>query len=406
MKILCVFGRHNYGNPKRGLGYEYANFFPAFERLEHDVVFFESLNKSCYTDFSDMNRQLLEMVEQEKPDIIFCVFMTYEIWLETLELIREGSDAALIHWGPDDSWKYEQFSRYMAPSFDLYVTTYLSAIEKARTDRLDNFFLSQWAADSSRLAEPLKAAQCRYQVSFVGSSYGNRKQWVEGLQQRGVDVATFGFGWPNGPVSVEELSRIMRESQISLNFGDSGLVVDKGGVGHNRQIKARVFEVPGAGGLLLTEAAENLEDYYEPGKEIVVFDGVDDLVEKIEHLISHPDERDALVKAGYHRTRTEHTYESRFEPVIAEALKLRKLRPATGNGIDFARFEAIARSHRPQLLLKLLKYILLAPSVLILGKERGPRAARRILFELSWRLLGKKTYSVTSWAGRLFYRHS
>ena len=45
------------------------------------------------------------------------------------------------------------------------------------------------------------------------------------------------------PVKIPE---IMRQSVISLNFSNSR---------QGRQIKARTFEVPGAGGFLMTETA-------------------------------------------------------------------------------------------------------------------------------------------------------
>ncbi|MCF7821485.1 MAG: glycosyltransferase [Mariprofundaceae bacterium] len=406
MRILCVFGQHNYGNPERGLGYEYNNFIPALKSLGHEVIFFESLNKSLYSDYADMNRKLLQMVEQENPDIIFCVLMTYETWLETLQLIREGSDTALIHWATDDSWKYEQASRFLAPMFDIHATTYLSAIRRAEEDGLDNFVLTQWAADSSRMLPPLKAVDCRYQVSFIGSTYGNRQQWVEELKQRGVHVETFGYGWPNGPVAAEDVSRIMRESRISLNFGDSGMLIENGKPVRSRQIKARVFEVPGAGGLLATEPADYLEDYFEPGKEIVVFEDIDDLIVKIKDLLAHPGKRDAIARAGYERVKAEHSYESRFEVLIEQVLERRSERPAATHGIDFEHFEMIANSHQPNVLLILLKYLLLLPCMLIWGRQRGPRAARRFLFEFSWRVMGRKTYSAAGWPGRIFYKQS
>ncbi len=96
MKILCVFGQHNYGSPERGEGYEYSNFLPALRRLGHEVVFFESFDRSCYVDFADLNLRLLETVQREAPDAILFVLMSYEIWLETLTTLRESSGAVLI----------------------------------------------------------------------------------------------------------------------------------------------------------------------------------------------------------------------------------------------------------------------------------------------------------------------
>lgn len=406
MKIVCVLGEHNYGQPERGEGYEYVNFLPALRNLGHQVIFFESFSRTAYQDFGELNRKLLQTVEAEKPDVILCVLLTYEIWLETLELLRQGCNAVLINWSTDDSWKYEQFSRFVAPAFHLYATTYPDAEKKARQHGMGNFVLTQWAASSNRLAPPKPAAECRYPVSFIGSAYGNRPRWMVELASRGIAVECFGYGWNNGPVAAEEIPRIMRDSVISLNFADAATGLAGAPRHGGRQIKARVFEVPGAGGMLLTEQADNLDQFYHPGKELVAFDGVDDLADKIRHLLAQPDERDRIARAGHERTMREHTYEHRFRALLALADIQRTHLPVQAGQIDFARFDELQRAHRPGIMLKMLKWLLQFPCVMVWGRVRGPRAARRLLFELSWRLVGRKTYTASGWPGRLFYRES
>ncbi len=406
MKILCVLGEHNYGDPSRGEGYEYVNFLPALRNLGHEIVFFESLDRSRYRDFADLNRRFLETVQTERPDIIFCVLLLYELWQETLQLVRKYSDALLVNWATDDSWKYEQFSKYVAPPFHVYATTYPDALGKAVKDEYKNFELTQWAANSGTLTEPLPAAQCRYSVSFVGSAYGNRARWIEALGRQGIPVECFGYGWKNGPVAAHEIPRIMRESIISLNFGDSGMVMRGLAPRRSRQIKARIFEVPGAGGMLLTESAEGLDRFYRVGEEIAVFEGVEDLAAKIRYFLDHPAQRDAIALKGYQRTRKEHTYEHRFSTLLDVAVTARGQRGPAFSQIDFEEYTIIERRHRVGLLLSAFRLLLLVPCVIVWGKTRGPRAARRILHELSWRLAGKKTYGVTGWPGRLFYRES
>lgn len=404
MKILCVLGKHNYGNPARGEGYEYVNFLPALRNLGHQVVFFESFARDAYQDFADLNRQLLEVVESEKPDVILCVLLGYEVWLETLQMIRAGSNAILINWSTDDSWKYEQFSRFIAPAFHIYATTYASAMAKAQRDGYTNFVLTQWAANSARCAPPQPAAQCRYQVTFIGTAYGIRPHWMSQLAERGIEVECFGYGWHKGPVAAEQIPQIIRDSLVSLNFADapSGLagVTARGG----RQIKARVFEVPGAGGLLLTERAEHLEEFYHLGDEVEQFGDAAELADKIGYLLAHPAARDRIAQAGYARTIGEHTYEARFAKLLALAQQLQG--EQRERAIDFAEFACIEKQHAAGRILRVLKHVLQLPCVMVWGKARGPRAARRILFELSWRLVGRHTYSVSGWPGRLFYRES
>jgi spore maturation protein CgeB len=404
VKILCVLGEHNYGDPARGECYEYVNFLPALRNLGHEVVFFESFNKNNYSDFSDLNHQLLDKVAQENPDIILCVMLGYEIWLETLQLIRQGTRSLIISWSTDDSWKYEQFSRLISPYFDLYATTYPDALAKSRRDGFDNFVLTQWAASSEKFNEPLPASQCRYAVSFIGTNYGNRPQWVAALREHGITVDCFGYGWESGPVVAEDIPKIMRNSVISLNFGDSGIVMRGIIPGKSRQIKARVFEVPGAGGFLMTEFADGLDSFFRIDEEIAVFDGISELAKKIKYYLKHPEARDRLAIAGHTRTREEHSYERRFNEIFAAACRSQVHRSV--EGIDFDSFKRIVQKHKAGLFLRLLRKLLLAPCVLLWGGTRGPRAARKLLFELSWRLAGKKTYTASGWPGRLFYKES
>jgi len=338
--------------------------------------------------------------------LFFCVLMGYEVWLETFELIKKGSDAALIHWATDDSWKYEQFSRFMAPAFDVYATTYPSAIQKAKADGYKNFILTQWAANSANMVEPLSAKECHYNISFIGSVYGNRKQWISALREHGIETECFGYGWSNGAVAAEEIPRIMRESLISLNLADSGIVIGNGKPTRSRQIKARVFEITGAGGLLMTENAEHLEDYFIADREMIVFDGIEDLVEKIKYLIANPEKRNAVARAGFYKTQKEHTYEARFKPLLELAIKERRNRSKSASNIDLSQFDYLAEVHRYGILLKVIKTILLIPCTLIWGKLRGPRAARRILYEITWRIFGRKTYKAEGLPGRLFYKES
>ncbi len=264
MRILCVFGQHNYGIPARGEGIEYVNFLPALRRLGHEVIFFESMDRDTYADFCELNHALLSVVEQERPDVLFAVVFTFEIWLETWKLIRESGIAATVTWATDDNWKYTQSSRFYAPYVHACATTYPRIYERYREDGINHVLLTQWAANASRLRAPRPAVECRYQVSFVGTAHEKRKQWIEDLHVRGIEVDCFGYGWPNGPIPAEDISEIVRDSVISLNFSDAGMVWDGLLPTRENQLKARTFEVPGAGGFLLTEWAEGMNEYYAP----------------------------------------------------------------------------------------------------------------------------------------------
>lgn len=406
MKVLCVLGEHNYGNPDRGACYEYVHFLPAIRNLGHEVVFFESFNRSKYQSFAELNRKMLETVNAHRPDVVLCVLMGYEVWLETLQLICDQSTAILINWSTDDSWKYEQFSKFVAPVFHLYATTYASALDKAAKDGHNNFYLTQWAANSATLQKPLPASECKYPVTFIGTAYGKRPQWMTRLAEAGIHVECFGFGWKNGPVRAEDIPQIMRDSVISLNFGDSGIHWKGLRPMRSRQIKARIFEVPGAGGFLISENADDLNKFY-CAEEIETFEGADELGGKIKKYLDEFANRDRMAEAGYRRTIDQHTYEHRFSKLLdaAEEMKKNSSQHLT-SGIDMEMFADIEKRHKVGIALRLLGQLWRFPFILVWGKVRGQRAARRLLFELSWRFAGGKTYSASGWPGRLFYQES
>lgn len=400
MKILCVFGQYQYGDPSRGQGTEYANFISAFKNLGHEVVHFESWDRSKYRDFSDLNYRLIETVERERPDIMLTVQKSYEIWIETLEIIKKRGDVATICWTTDDSWKYKECSRFIGKYYHAITTTYENKIAEYHKDHIYNVLLTQWAANTDYLKEPLPAAKCRYPITFIGAAHGNRKKRIRQLRELGLEIRCFGYGWPDGSVDTAEMNEIIRNSVISLNFANS-----KG----DNQVKARTFEVPGAGGFLLTEHAAGLEHYYLPDKEIVTFSSTYELIEKVKYYLHHPQERDIIAKAGHTRTCMEHTYDLRMQELINFAIKAKNqtVNISPNNGTDHEKlFEEACRKYKQGGPKKVISKILCFFAVLIWGKQRGPRAARRLIYEISWRIVGEKTYSAAGWPGRYFYKHS
>jgi spore maturation protein CgeB len=329
--------------------------------------------------------------------------MAYEIWFETLDLIRTKTPAVVLNWGTDDSWKFTQASRFFARHVDLHVTTDPSAAEAAPPRGLHNVFLSQWATSATVASEPLPSSSCRHDVSFVGSMYGYRAEWIAALRASGIKVSCFGYGTENGVVSAAEIPEIYRTSRISLNFSGAGQ--STGGFNDRRQIKARTFEAPGAGGFLLTEVAPGLDRYFRIGREVATFETPTQLVEKARYYLDRPGERDAVARAGHARTMAEHTYERRISEILEKLrpLQARRTQPWTLSAEALAPF--VEQYHRKGVA-EPLRAFLIAVFSFPFGKTRGPRAARRFVHELSWRLCGARTYTSNGLPGRLFYAES
>ena len=78
---------------------------------------------------------------------------------------------------------------------------------------------------------------------------------------------------------------------------------------HNNGIvgNLRMFEATGIGTCLLTDDGKNVNDLFEPGKEIITYSSADEAVEKVTYLLDHEDERAEIARAGQKKTLMDHT---------------------------------------------------------------------------------------------------
>ncbi|MCW8932305.1 MAG: glycosyltransferase [Gammaproteobacteria bacterium] len=77
----------------------------------------------------------------------------------------------------------------------------------------------------------------------------------------------------------------------------------------------RLFEATGVGTCLITDNQSNLSDTFEPDKEIVTYSSLPECVEKVNYLLEHPEEREAIALAGQQRNLKEHTIRHRCEQI-------------------------------------------------------------------------------------------
>lgn len=303
LRILYVAMKYDYGQPRRGLSYEENNLFHSLLNMGHQIIRFDF--KAIEKRFSrrEMNKMLLETVYRYNPDLMFTVLFRNELDKKVVNEISTQTETKTINWFCDDHWRFDSYSRYWAPMFNWVVTTAKSALPRYEEIGYENVIHAQWACNHF-LYRKLGLPHL-YDVTFVGQPHGNRRQVIGSLRKAGIDVKVWGYGWPTGRVSQSEMIKIFNQSKINLNLSNAS----RPGV---EQIKGRDFEVPGCGGFLITGYAENIEEYFNVGKEIVCYRDVDDLIDKIRYYLKHDDEREAIANAGYVRVLREHTYEKRF----------------------------------------------------------------------------------------------
>lgn len=80
-------------------------------------------------------------------------------------------------------------------------------------------------------------------------------------------------------------------------------------------IPLRAMDILGCGGFLLTNFQEEYLDYFEDGKDLVIYENAPDALEKAMYYASHKKEQDSIAKNGYEKVCKYFTYEERFETI-------------------------------------------------------------------------------------------
>lgn len=324
MKILYVDLQYDYGKKERGLNIiGLDGFKKSFEDLGHSVVMFH------YDEYLDniipMQKKLKDFADKVNPDLVFFLLFQDQFTIETLDYLK--SKYTTINWFGDDHWRFNDFTSRYANHFTYCVTTDKFAIEKYKALGQHNIIYSQWAAIHSHLIPEFKAY--KYDITFVGGFHPYRKWFIDTLQKRGLHVKVFGNGWPNGPLSAEEMNQIFASSKINLNLSNSNSYDLRYLLSHWKaipllikskksasQIKARNFEIPYFGGFQLTDYVPSLEDYLDVGKEIICYKDIDEAELLIRYYLKHDDEREAIKNCSHKKALNEHGYIHRLSYIL------------------------------------------------------------------------------------------
>ena len=320
MKILFAAMEWDYGFPEHGHSFEFTNLYDALRRMEGiDARLFDFLEAFQKGGHEEVRRKTLEIVGDWRPHLLFTVLFRDEFPHDLLVELRDRSDITTFNWFCDDHWRFESFTSVYAPLFNACSTTAESAIPKYRAIGYENVIKTQWGCNHHLYRLTPGDPLCP--VSFVGQPHGDRRKVIAGLRKKGIQVETWGTGWERGRIEQEAMVELFSRSLINLNLSNASRRRLrshwwKRGI-YDDQIKGRNFEIPGCGGFQLSGRAENLEQYFEPEREISLYGDREELTAKVFEFLGDDKKRRAIALAGYRRTLAEHTYERRFRAILS-----------------------------------------------------------------------------------------
>ena len=341
------------------------NLYETLVSMGHDVVEFEGDLGETFRNldpkvpaqkaFIERNRPLLsarileqvEAAHAQKPlDLFFSYLYDACIAPATVDQIR-ALGILSANWYCNGSYQLDLVSQ-IAPHFDFCLVPERFRLEDYRALGARPIYCQE--AANPDFYKPHDVPR-DLDVAFVGQAYGERPAAVKRLIEAGIDVRVWGPGWtqmtargqrqsrtlrmklgkvkrqilgqpvPQTPIlpaanvggvlSDEDLVKTWSRAKINLGFSSCGdtHLSDQRIV----QVRLRDFEVPMSGGFYLVEHMDELEEFFEIGREIETYRDFGEMADKIRFYLEHEGARETIRCAGLARARRDHTWRKRFE---------------------------------------------------------------------------------------------
>jgi hypothetical protein len=323
VRILSIVRRNYYGatNVPEPLS---LYFTAPLLQMGHDVEIFDHFEARRAYGKDGATAQLIEKIRNKGFDLVFYQTSGEEP-VDTSALADMARDTCLAAWNSDDDWQWNT-TRQFASHFTYMITTYPHIYEQQRA-ACPNLLLSQWGCLGIFSHFELKK---NIGFSLAGAVYAARSSACRYLRRRaglncfgrGARLVRLGIPYLRGAfrlrwiagaaLGFEEINNIWNRTRVSytpMTGGPHGEVLS---------LKSRTFDMGLSGTLMLCEHSPNLERYYEPGRECITFEALEDCAEKALWYLSHESERMRIVTRYYERTLREHMWEHRFADLFKQ----------------------------------------------------------------------------------------
>jgi spore maturation protein CgeB len=306
MKILLTLNKTYRGEIDGG----YWNIYQPLQSLGHDVYLYDTVKST--EDFK-------KVVETFKPDLIYCCMTGNEVVAPReaaalRQIQAETLSGRIITYNAflDDAWRFDSFSRKIVENFRVCSTTEVGYLEKYKESGYGNILLFGLHSNLE-LYPKISYKDKDIGLSFVGHITESRARFLEYLQTKDLAVVR-----AQG-VTHKEMLEVYARSKIGIN-----LSINDNHPLKRTQIKQRLFEIPAAGSLLITEYHQGIERYYEIDKEIVVFKTNNEFVEKVKALQSRPQLAERIAAKGHARFKAQHDSKIALKKQLEEIINVGK----------------------------------------------------------------------------------
>lgn len=104
----------------------------------------------------------------------------------------------------------------------------------------------------------------------------------------------------------------------AINLGFTHFQGTPGTSAERRQVRLREFEIPMGGGFYLTQDCVQLRELFQVEEQVVAWNDLPDLQDKIRYYLDHPAERQKITKSAQEHCLQHHTWVNRFRHLLQE----------------------------------------------------------------------------------------
>jgi Uncharacterized protein conserved in bacteria len=123
--------------------------------------------------------------------------------------------------------------------------------------------------------------------------------------------------YAKGPIPFQKISEILAANELCLNFSNVW-ADDCPGSALTAHVRLRDFEGPMCRTCYLTGHTDEIEEFYDIGKEIDTYRTTEELVDKARFYLEHADAAERLRERGFARARRDHTWVRRFAELFSK----------------------------------------------------------------------------------------
>ncbi len=313
------------------MGHSTLRIDPEVQFMQYDFLGqrIKNINKTLYQQVffkipsirNKKSKEIYSLVRGENIDLTIVLhdFLTNE----EVKEIKNITQSPVMMWFPDALSNFQK-SMFFTAGYDFLFFSDKYIVDKLKNEfDLNTHYLPQCFSTIHHKKVQLSAAdkiKYKCEITNAGNLYPSRAALYKHLTKYHFKM----WGFPPAIwLKVPELDNIIMNKSVfneekSKAFSAAKIVLNNLHPAVIDGVNKRTFEIPACGGFQITSHRDAVIELFEPGKEIITYHNLKDLIDKIEYYLNPENENERLqiAEAGYQRAMKEHSYQHRINKIL------------------------------------------------------------------------------------------